>query len=51
MKNSSYLIGLLLILNLISIIYCAPPPNSGKILYRLANPTGPTSGYTGANGW
>lgn len=52
MKNKTELIVVLIILkSCISLVFCAAPANSGKILYRLANPVGPTSGYTATNGW
>lgn len=51
MKNKKILILYLIILNFSLSVFCAAPANSGKILYRLASPIGPTTGYIEVNGW
>lgn len=51
MKKKNILIACIIILIFSLSVFCATPANSGKILYRLASPTGPTLGYTAANGW
>lgn len=51
MKNIKYLILFLILLNFTSVVYCSTQVNSGKVLYRLADPTGPTSAFSAANGW